>query len=216
MEEIEIERINTYDDNRFPPEVLLQHGAFVVNGNLPYGVEIIDECSAVVHGEYPEYYAQVIEEFRFYAEHITRFYDEKRNLLREYDGVHTFWVDFREIQPSQFFVDREKEEAVASFVQKEEDIILPLIRYDGRYVSLDGHTRMAVGIRKGFTKGKGFLTQCGEYIYGFVDEARKREITSPYDMEELSHEEYEIRWNRYCEEYFQEKEKQEGKLTEEA
>lgn len=40
-----IKRIDTYDDPRFSKEVLLQHGAFLVDG-LPYEVEIVSESEA--------------------------------------------------------------------------------------------------------------------------------------------------------------------------
>ena len=71
-------------------------------------------------------------------------------------------MELAQIQPSQFYVDKEKKEAVASFVQSGEDVIVPVIPYGERYISFDGHTRMAVAAEKGITKIKAFL---GENAY---------------------------------------------------
>lgn len=63
--ELEIQRINSYTDERFHENVLKQHGAFLVQEALPYEVEITGKDSAVVRGEKEEYFEAVIEEFRF-------------------------------------------------------------------------------------------------------------------------------------------------------
>lgn len=39
-------------------------------------------------------------------------------------------------------------------------------------------------------------------IYGFAEEAIKRNIRSPYDLQQISHTEYEIKWNKFCADYF--------------
>ena len=70
---MEIKRINSYDDNRFSQTVLLQHGCFLADGK-PYEVEIISDYEAVISGEDQTVYSEIIEEFRFYTPHITRFY----------------------------------------------------------------------------------------------------------------------------------------------
>ncbi|SHH69036.1 hypothetical protein SAMN02745196_01047 [Clostridium collagenovorans DSM 3089] len=49
---------------------------------------------------------------------------------------------------------------------------------------------------------KGYLTEAGDYINGFVEEARKRGVYSPYDLEFISHEEYEVKWHKFCEYFF--------------
>lgn len=199
--EVDITRINSYDDDRFSATVLMQHGAFLVAGKSPYEVEIIGANEAVVRGERPELYEQIIEEFRFYAEHITQFYDEKGALIQKFPDVHKFQINLEDIQPSQFYVDRDKKRAVASFTETEKDVIIPLLPYGERYISLDGHTRMSVAIDRGLKQICGFLVEEAEYIYPFVEEAVKRNILTPYDMEELPHDEYEIKWNKFCEEF---------------
>ena len=178
----EIKRIDTYDDARFSDKVLSQHGAFLVNDSLLY--------------------EEVIEEFRFFAEHITIFYDEQGNVVKEFAKIPIFDVKIEEIQPSQFYVDITKKQEVSKFVCTEEDIIIPLVKCGDKFISMDGHTRLAVAIDKGFKEVKGFLAKSEDWLYKFANEAEKRHVHSPYDLETLTHEEYEVKWNRFCDEFF--------------
>ena len=80
---MDIQRINTYNDNQFSKAVLLQHGCFLVDGK-PYEVEIISDYEAIIRGENQAVYAAVIGEFRFYTPHITQFYDKDGKKVMEY------------------------------------------------------------------------------------------------------------------------------------
>lgn len=61
------------------------------------------------------------------------------------------------------------------------------------FISLDGHTRLYYAISKGYSEVKGYLAEPGDYLEGFVEEARKRKIYSPYDLKLVFHEEYKIK-----------------------
>lgn len=82
---MDIQRINTYNDNQFSKAVLLQHGCFLVDGK-PYEVEIISDYEAIIRGENQAVYTAVIEEFRFYTPHITQFYDKEGRRLWSIHG----------------------------------------------------------------------------------------------------------------------------------
>ena len=154
--DVKIQRINAYDDVRFSERVLKQHGAFVINDELLCEVEIIGTCEAIVHGAVEEFYNEIIDEFRFYAEHICRFYNEKNELIKDGES----------------------------------------------YISLDGHTRLAVAVELGYEYVLGFLTVSNEYILAFAKEAKKRGINTPYDLKRVPHDEYEIVWNQFCDEQY--------------
>ena len=171
--EMQIKRIDSYDDERFSTQVLHQHGAFVVNNSLVYEVEIISQNEAIIRGD-KKYYKEVIGEFRFFAEHITKFYDKEGNIVIEFKNIPTIDVS-----------------------------IIPLVEYGDRYISMDGHTRLSVAIDKGFKSVKGIIVQGDDYLYKFVEEAIKRNVKTPYDLEVLSHEDYDIKWNRFCDEFFE-------------
>ena len=197
---MEIRRIDGYDDPRFPRLALIQHGAFLAEGE-PCWVEIVGPEAAIYHGK-PECAGEVIEAFRFYAEHISRFADGEGRMLAEFPPVAIFDVSMDRLQPSQFYVNRDKLEAVSTFVRVPEDVVLPLVRYGDRYVSLDGHTRLAAALALGLDRVKGFLAADDGWVWAFVREAERRGIRAPRDMAVLDHGEYTIRWDRYCDEVF--------------
>lgn len=198
---MDIKRINSYTDGRFPKTVLNQHGAYLID-NEPYQIEITDATSAVVSGKDPAVYKALIEEFRFHAPHIIRFYDESLGLITEYPIPHLLDIALESIQPSQFFIDEEKLEAVGTFVSKAEDIVIPVIPYGNRFISLDGHTRLYLAVRNGFGTVKALESETGDWVWTFVREAERRNIRQPKDMILLPHEQYEIQWNRYCDDVF--------------
>lgn len=203
--ETDIKRIDSYEDCRFSKNVLYQHGAFLVNG-LPYEVEVTDGQSAVVRGMDSGLYREVIDTFRFYAGHIRRFTDKDGRLVREFPPVEIFKVGLREIQPSQFYVDDMKLAAVKTFIHGPEDIVIPVLRDGEGYISLDGHTRLASAIDAGYEEVCAFISEDPGCIQGFVEEARKRGVYTPYDLKRVTHEDYEVLWNKFCDDYFAQKE----------
>ena len=187
VEQLDIERINSYEDNRFSEKALRQHGAFVVNGIFFYEVLITGTSEAVITGENRKYYEAVIEYFRFFAEHITTFRDVQGNMVKEFPKVELFEIPLKNIQPSQFYVD----------------VIIPLKKFGNEIVSMDGHTRMAVAAEKGLDTVLAFWSaEEADYLEYFVTEAQKRNIYTPHDLTKLEHDEYEEKWNGFCDAYF--------------
>ncbi|MDU5593906.1 MAG: hypothetical protein E6041_19025 [Escherichia coli] len=196
-----IDRINTYDDNRFSQEALYQHGCYIVDGDVPVEIKIISQTEALIKGE-EAYFDEVIEEFRFNAEHITNFYDESGKLIKKFKDVEVFKLDLDKIQPIQFFIDSDKLEAVKSFVNREEDVIIPVTICEDTYASLDGHTRLYLAYSLGFKYVYAYLSEifCG-FDY-FFDEARKRNIFTAKDLTLLTHDDYTVKWDKFCDEYY--------------
>lgn len=198
---MEIERVDVYDDGRFSQKVLYQHGCFLVRG-APYEVEIVSAVSAVVRGADQSVFPQLIDEFRFYTPYITRFFDEQGKLLAAYQPVQRFPVSLSQLQPSQFYVDRDKVTAIATFVRSWEDIVISVLPMGERYIALDGHTRLYYAVSKHWDQVYAVCHTVDDSIYDFVREAKRRGITSPQDLELLEHEEYDSKWNHYCDNYF--------------
>ena len=201
---MKIQRIDSYTDSRFSERVLQQHGAFLAE-EQPFSVEIISDREAVISGEPADFYPQVIEEFRFFAEHIACFYNERKQIVAQFPPVPLFEVELKDIQPSQFYVDEEKARAVSSFIHSGEDVIVPLMQYGERYLSLDGHSRLFAARRKGITRVKGFFSEAGDYILDFAKLAQERGIFTPADLQPLSHEDYCIKWHKFCDDFFAER-----------
>ena len=199
-----IKRVDTYDDNCFSKEALLQHGAFLVDG-LPYEVKIISESEAVVRGADSGCFPEVIEEFRFYTPHIYMFYDDSHTVLKEFPAVTLMDIPLERIQPSQFYVDTDKISAIRSFIHRPEDIIIQVMPYEDRYVSLDGHTRLYYAVMNGWKSVRAVVDTSDDWVFRFIAEAQMRNIFQPKDMKLLSHGEYEEKWNRFCNELFESK-----------
>lgn len=198
-----IERINTYDDQRFSQRVRNQHGCFLVDGS-PYEVEIISEFEAVVRGEHAEVYPTLIEDFRFYTPHITSFCNSLGTLICEFPKAELLELELSQIQPSQFYVDTDKINAVSTFIHAPEDIIIPVMQHEGRYISLDGHTRLYYAAMQSWNHVRAVMDSADDWVYRFVTEAQNRKIFTPTDMRLVCHEEYEEKWNRFCDSIFAE------------
>lgn len=203
---MEIVRINTYCDPRFSQAALHQHGCYLAEGD-PYEIEILSAREAVVRGPNPERYPAIIAEFRFYAPHITVFYDENRNILLEFPPAKVLTLRLEDIQPSQFYVDEEKLPAIRTFIHSGDDIIIQVMEHDGRYISLDGHTRLYYAVIMGWQHVRAVPAESDSYIFGFVEEALARNIRTPRDLKLVTHGEYEENWNKFCDNYFAQKEK---------
>lgn len=182
-----ITRINTYDDHRFSQEALNQHGCYLVDGDAPIEIKIISQSEAIIIGD-EAYFDEVIDEFRFNAEHITKFYDESGKIVKKFKDVELFKLDIDKIQPIQFFVDRDKLEAVKTFVNSEKDVIIPVAKHEGAYVSLDGHTRLYLAYILGFKHVYAYFSEDFDGFDYFFDEARKRNIYAAKDLILLEHE----------------------------
>ena len=198
---MDIQRIDRYQDSRFSGTVLAQHGAYLIAGD-PYEIKITGPAEAVVRGKDPGVFAELIDTFRFHAPHITRFCDAAGSRIASFPAPEIIDVAPDQIQPSQFFVDEEKLAAVRSFIRRPEDIIIQVIPYGDRFISLDGHTRLFVAVQDGFPAVKAVISETDDWVWPFVREAEKRKILSPRDMILLPHDEYEIQWNQYCDSVF--------------
>lgn len=197
-----IQRINEYDDIRFPREVLIEHGAFLIDDKYKCSFKITSKNTATVEFDKEINIEEVIDEFRFYAEHITKFYDINNKIIKSFPSINIFKIDIEDIQPSQFYVDKNKVESVSSFITNSNDIIVPLAKINDELVSLDGHTRLHLATKRGYKQVYGFYTLAEDYIRDFVLEAKRRNILTPYDLKLLTHEEYEKKWYRFCNEFF--------------
>ena len=198
---MEITRINSYDDKRFSIIVLNQHGAYLID-NEPYEIEIVSKDTALVRGKNSSVYDELIEEFRYHAPHVCKFLDDTGAMIKEYPITENTWIELSNIQPSQFYVDEDKLEAIKSFINSEEDIVVQVIPWNNRFISLDGHTRLYLAYLLGFRQVKAVIVEQEEWVWQFVREAQKRGIISPKDMTLLSHGDYEVEWNQFCDTLF--------------
>lgn len=208
---MEIQRINTYTDSRFPQEVLYQHGAFLVDG-APWAFRVISDHEAVISAAAlnPAEAEEVIKDFRFYAEHITTFYDEAGNCLLRLPPVERREVEIDSLQPSQFSVDREKCAAVGHFIHSAADLVIPVTTLeDDTLCVLDGHTRLYEAWRKGLRTAMVVDVPGWIGVDSFVREARRRNIFHIREMALYSPQEQKEKWHDWCAAHFAAKSREE-------
>lgn len=195
-----IQRIHTYDDPRFSREALLQHGCYLLDGT-PCEVRILSGDTAMITGCPAPLVVEMIAAFRFNAPHITRFVDPCGVVLAALPAASLFPVALADVQPSQFFVDEEKLAAVSTFIHSAEDVIVPVAACDGRFVSLDGHTRLYLAAQRGWTHVRAIADTADSVLLAFAAEAARRGVHTPADMTLLPHAAYEVQWNRFCDDF---------------
>lgn len=201
---MDIQRIDSYTDPRFSREVLYQHGAFLADG-APWAFRVISGHEAVVSaGEIKEeILPEVVENFRFYARHITTFYDEGGRCLLRLPPVERQEVEIDSLQPSQFSVDREKCAAVGHFIHSAADVVIPVTTLeDGALCVLDGHTRLYEAWRRGIRTAMAVDVPDWQGLDDFVAEARRRNIYHVRDMALYSPQEQKEKWHDWCDAYF--------------
>ncbi len=198
---MEITRIDGYSDDRFSQTVLYQHGAYLIAGE-PYEVEITGRDCAVIRGADPRLYRALAEEFRFHAPQIVRFLTECGETAAQYPAAELLDVELERIQPSQFYIDEEKLHAVRTFVRTAEDVVIQVVPWEDRFISLDGHTRLYCAAQNGFSAVKAIVSETDDWVWPFVREARRRGIDQPRDLILLPHEQYTVQWDRYCDSVF--------------
>lgn len=201
---MDIQRIDSYTDPRFPRDVLCQHGAFLADG-APWAFRVISGHEAVVSAEIPDLaaLAEVAECFRFYAGHITTFYDGTGACLLRLPPVERREVEIDSLQPSQFSVDREKCAAVGHFIHSAADVVVPVAALeDGAVCVLDGHTRLYEAWRRGVRTAMVFDVPGWADLANFAAEARRRGIFHIRDMALCSPEEQKENWHAWCDAYF--------------
>jgi hypothetical protein len=198
---MDIKRIDNYTDERFSRMALLQHGAYLVDGE-PYEFEITAHDRAVIRGKDPSVYPALIEEFRFHAPQVSEFYGPGGGLIAEYPKAGLINVELSSVQPSQFYVDEDKLAAVGSFIKSAEDVIVQVIPWENGFISLDGHTRLYLAALNGWERVRAVVSETDDWVWAFVNEARKCGVLSPADMKLVSHAEYKVLWDDFCDEVF--------------
>ena len=99
-------------------------------------------------------------------------------------------------------MDAYKVSAVSSFLHDGEDIVIQVMPWEDRYISLDGHTRLFYAAKMGWETVNAVVEASGDYIFGFVAEAIARNVRTPRDLTLLSHSEYDLKWNKFCDDFF--------------
>ena len=198
---MEIKRITEYNNPLFSQIVLNQRGAFLIDEE-PYEIEIISSDSALVRGKNRENFKKLIEYFRYYSPHILNFFDENDKKIISFEKKRVLNLEVDKIQPSQFYIDEDKVNALKSFIKNSNDIIIQVIQSDEGYICVDGHTRLFIAFLKNFKTVHAIETEFDDDTNYFVSQAKKRNIFTIKDLKLVSHNDYKNLWIDFCNSYF--------------
>lgn len=198
---MEIKIVTDYNNPIFSQIVLNQRGAFLIDEE-PYEIEIISSDSALVRGKNRENFKKLIEYFRYYSPHILNFFDENDKKIISFEKKRVLNLEVDKIQPSQFYIDEDKVNALKSFIKNSNDIIIQVVKSDEGYICVDGHTRLFIAFLNNFKTVHAIETEFDDDTNYFVSQAKKRNIFTIKDLKLVSHSDYKKLWLNFCGSYF--------------
>ena len=198
---MEIKRVTDYNNPIFSQIVLNQRGAFLIDEE-PYEIEIISSDSAFVKGKNREFFKKLIEYFRYYSPHINNFFDENNKKIISFEKKRVLTLEVDKIQPSQFYIDEDKLNALKSFIKNSKDIVIQVVKSDEGYICVDGHTRLFIAFLNNFKTVHAIETEFDDDTNYFVSQAKKRNIFTIKDLKLVSHNDYKNLWIDFCNSYF--------------
>ena len=198
---MEIKRVTEYNNPLFSQIVLNQRGAFLIDEE-PYEIEIISSDSALVKGKNGENFKKLIEYFRYYSPHINNFFDENDKKIISFEKKSVLTLEIDKIQPSQFYIDEDKVNALKGFIKNSKDIVIQVVKSDDGYICVDGHTRLFIAFLINFKNVLAIETEFDDDTNYFVSQAKKRNIFTIKDLKLVSHSDYKNLWIDFCDSYF--------------
>lgn len=198
---MEIKRVTEYNNSLFSQIVLNQRGAFLIDEE-PYEIEIISNDSAFVRGKNRKNFKKLIEYFRYYSPHINNFFDENNKKIISFEKKPVLTLEVDKIQPSQFYIDEDKLNALKSFIKNSKDIVIQVVKSDEGYICVDGHTRLFIAFLNNFKTVHAIETEFDNDTNYFVSQAKKRNIFTIKDLKLVSHNDYKNLWIDFCNSYF--------------
>lgn len=173
-----------------------------LNESIRYDFEIMNHNEAILHTQAESCPKEVIEEFLFYSGFISQIKTVNGEVIYHQPQKNVMKQSLDWIQPSQLYVNEEKLKRLLTWINDPRDIIVPVIKLNGKYVSMDGHTRLKVAELLGFQEIYIYLDDPEVYIEDFVRFCQNEQKYSIYDLQIISDEEYQIKWCSFCEVYF--------------
>ena len=198
---MEIKRVTEYNNPSFSQIVLNQRGAFLIDEE-PYEIEIISSDSAFVKGKNRKNFKKLIEYFRYYSPHILNFFDENDKKIISFEKKPVLTLEVDKIQPSQFYIDENKVNALENFIKNSKDIVIQVVKSDEGYICVDGHTRLFIAFLNNFKTVHAIETEFDDDTNYFVSQVKKRNIFTIKDLKLVSHNDYKNLWIDFCNSYF--------------
>lgn len=162
----------------------------VYNGKDTYHYEFeVNKNQALVKYDSILFIKDAINEFRKYNKNVIQFYNSDRSFYLGFDEIHTFKLPIDILQPSKFFIDQDKYNAIEKHL-KNEEFVVPVCIIDDEYVLLDGHTRARYLIDNYIKMIDVYMDTPSIDTQNYVYIAKENNLFKVKNMEILPHEEY--------------------------
>ena len=130
-----------------------------------------------------------IKEFRKYNKQVIRFYNEDRSFFQGFDSTQTFKLPIDILQPSKFFIDKDKLDTIEANLANE-NFVLPVCILDDEYVLLDGHARLRYLYDNYVKMVDVYMDELHPDTINDVYIAKENNLFKIKQLEILSHEDY--------------------------
>ena len=151
-----------------------------------------------------DYIEVAVKAFRKYNKYIYKFSTNDKSFYEELDRVFTFKLPIKCIQPSEFFIDKERLEVIENNLD-DDNIYIPVAIINDEYVALDGHTRLYAMNQNYSRLVNVYIDSYSEDILDFIYIAKEHNITTIAQMPVLPHDEYEEVWGGFLKDYYNNK-----------
>nr|MCR5349938.1 hypothetical protein [Acholeplasmatales bacterium] len=138
----------------------------------------------------------VINEFRKYDKYVNVFYNDDNSFYKAYDEVFTFKLPIKIIQPSKFFINKDRLECIEKYLENEE-IYIPVTIINDEYVIIDGHTRLLAKYNEDFKMVNVYMDKSDPIIDDLVYMAKENNINHINKCEVISNDDYNTYWNSF-------------------
>ena len=146
-----------------------------------------------------------------YIEEATKFYHSSNKYIykyksvddsffMEFDKVFTFKLPISALQPSCFFIVKDRLEEIEEIMDIDK-ICLPVAIINDEYVLLDGHTRCFAALNNYHKLIDVYIDSYKPEILDFIYIAKEQNIRSIKQMNPLSHKEFIEIWEGFLEDY---------------
>ncbi|MGF7059514.1 hypothetical protein [Brassicibacter mesophilus] len=115
-------------------------------------------------------------------------------------------ISIESIRPSQLSISEEKLSNVSSWLKSEDQVVIPVINSNDKYVATDGHTRLVQAVINGYKEVYIYMDNDAnpDTYNSFINWCEAENIMKVSDLTSriLSDEEHKVKWVGRCEDYF--------------
>lgn len=131
----------------------------------------------------------IIDEFRKYDQYVNIFYTEDRSFYKAFDEKFTFKLPIEIIQPTKFFVNKDRLDAISKYLE-DIDVYVPVQIINDEYVLVDGHARLLAKYNEDNKMINVYMVNENKALDNLVYIAKEYNIKNVKSLNTLTEDEY--------------------------